>query len=143
MRTDERTDLREPYQLHQIRFTKDQVKWLLEILPLLRNGWWPESEDCQGAHSQRAYFQTPIEVAAELDARLEKTGIDGAMAEGRYTLSKPYESLAKQYNLGYDQVKRRIRRAIAYMSGWRRKIRTYKQWIEHRRSEKWTKVSSS
>lgn len=138
-----RTDEREPYQLYQIKFTQDQVKWLLEIVPLLRNGWWPESEDCQGGHSRRAYWQTPIEVAIELDARLEKTGLDGAMAEGRYTLAKSYESLSRQYNLDHEYVERRIRRVIVYMSGWRRKNRTYKQWIEHRRSEKWTKVSSA
>jgi len=131
-----RTDEREPYQLYEIRFTQDQVIWLLGILPLLRNGWWPESDDCQGSHSRRAYFETPILLAREIDARLEKTETDGAMAEGRYTLLKSYESLAKQYRFQYEEVVWRIEKAIKYISGWKRKRRSYKEWKEHRKGVK-------
>jgi len=127
-----RTDEREPYQLYEIKFTQDQVIWLLGILPLLRNGWWPESDDCQGAHSRRAYFQTPIEIAIELDARLEKTGIDGAMAEGRYTLLKTHVALAQQYRMDEEIVRRRIERAIKYVSGWKRKRFSYKAFKNRR-----------
>jgi len=133
-----RTEDKEPYQLHEIKFTRDQVVWCLEHLILLRNGFWPESEDCRGS-SQAAYFRTPAELAAEIDQRLEMTGTDGAMAELHYTNGRTLTSIAKQYNLrhpdaqGRELVKRWINQAVAYMSGWRRKRRTYKEWREHRK----------
>lgn len=122
----------EDYQLHEIRFTRDQVKWCLIHIVLLRQGFWPTSVEIKGS-SKVAYFRTPAEVAAEIDYRLKVTGVDGTMAELRYSSGESYKTLASRYSTTYQDAVDRVRNVIRYMQGWRRKRRNYKEFLNHRK----------
>jgi len=131
--TDAEKAISEPYHLHEITFTVGQVIWCLSIITILRQGLWPQSEECPSSHSKGASWRTPIELAAEIDSRLEMTGIDGAMAEAHFSGYRSSSSIAKQYHLEILDVKHRIWNAIKYMAGKNRKRRSYKEWLNHRK----------
>jgi len=109
------------------------VIWLIENLETLRQGEWPTGgNNCNVSRKQRtnrAYFETPVIILAEIESRLEATGQDGVMCKLFFCLGEPELIIAKQFNIPADKVERRIRRALNYMSGWRRKTLPYRKWI--------------
>jgi len=111
----------------EIFFTRPQVLWLFEHLPTIREGNWPSrptsytDPNVQKSLSRHAPFETPIAIAAELLKRLENAGQDGAMCKMEYVYGETVESIARHWHLETDTVDRRIRRALSYCCGWRRK----------------------
>lgn len=109
--------------------------WLIENLEILRRGSWPPGGDTGNVfrkqRTNRAYFETPAIICAEIETRLEATGADGIMCKLLYCLDESELVIAKQFNIPADKVWRRINRALAYMSGWKRKG-SYREWISQR-----------
>ena len=111
----------------EIKFNKAQCLWLIPQLPRLREGTYPTNPvgtgytDAPAKRSlkYRAYFETPCQIAGELDYRLSKTGVDGKLLVA--------EVMAEYTELSYEAV-----RALNYVSGWRRKG-NYGQWKRQRR----------
>lgn len=136
------------YSPHSIRFSKSQVKWLIPLLPMLRNGEYPPNPTVTGYVEQSgkpqfrpgARFETPAGLAAELDIRIQRAGLDGLLLELLYSGDPDDELFIIQHialALGEDieRVEKRLKQALTYISGDGRKERSYKQWIGHRKSD--------
>lgn len=105
------------YQLKDIRLSDRQHwLWLLRYLPSLREGNWLEAMHYESDDSKLAVFQTPIELVAEMDKRLEAAGIDGAMLEDCYSNHRTWTSIAKQYQVSWWAARQAIYRALRYVS---------------------------
>ena len=132
-------DERIGFELSEISLSdKYQVIWLFPLLPILRNGQWPYDTRCETGHSKYPSFQTPVELAAELDRRLEKTRQDGAMVELFYNGQRSYESIGKQFNLSLVVVKANIRKGLAYIcdSQAHKRGLSYSEWRKLRRPKR-------
>lgn len=123
------------YEPRQIIFSHEQVLWLLDHIQILRDGKWPPrpasgyvEPNIQKSPSRHAPFETPVQVAAELLARLGKAGQDGAMVKLMYCYGEDDETIARHWHITVDTAKRRINRAINYCCGWRRKGDYRQKW---------------
>lgn len=114
----------------EIRFTRRQVLWLIRNLNTLRDGHWPPEASNyidipigERSTSKKAPFVTPVEYAAEILTRLEKAGIDGLILEAVECWDKSPDSMAAYFKVEEWVIARRKRRALAFVAGWRRKVR--------------------
>jgi len=114
-----------PYEIH---FTLEQVEWIMENMEELMAGVWPPEPTsytdpvAQQHHAtQHASFEKTIEVAGEVNARLENAGQDGAMCKMMYVYGEDIATIAKYWHLGNTMTEKRIDRALHYCCGWRRK----------------------
>lgn len=124
------------FQLYEIYLgDKLQVAWLFRYLPLLREGLWPQDTDCESGGSRVPAFRAPVEVSIEIDKRIEKAGIDGALVEAFYSCNRSYTSLATQFHLNWEVVRRKIRRGLMYISDNQahKMNQSYSHWRELRR----------
>lgn len=128
------------YSPDAIKFTRRQVIFLLSILPSIREGYWPpdprrsDTGYCEVPVRQKqrfykAYRENIISVAAELEMRLEKTGLDGLLAKAVYCWGDSYPSLAKHLGCPDDDVSRRVEDALRYICGIKRKRYPYRHYI--------------
>ncbi len=117
------------YVPSEIRFTRQQVLWLIKNLPTLRSGYWPTEASSyigipgrkSGKH--KAYFETPVEYAAEIQSRLERAhGQGGLILLAIEGWDMTVASLAAYFKLPEWVILRRRRQALAYVAGWRRKV---------------------
>jgi hypothetical protein len=120
----------EPKEIH---FSLEQVKWIISILPLLREGrWQPKPHEGAYGHSvsrsqgkpDHAPFESPAMIAAEMDARLKSCGADGWLVKAVFALDEDERSLG----LESHDFRRRVGRCLSYLSGWRRKTSSYRDW---------------
>ena len=105
------------YELYNIDlFSKLHIAWLMLYLPSLRRGEWPNALDCEYGGSQAPPFRTPIELAAEIDRRIERCDKDGAMLELYYSGCRSYKSISKQFGLNVRYVIDHIEQALKYLA---------------------------
>ncbi len=142
--------MNEPYyKPSDIFFRQEQVIWLIPYLPLLRSGTYPRNPAETGYTEApinkrqvraKAGFVNAAEVAAELDWRIQQTGDDGLFLEMVY--SQPddkyfvMQHIAVALRIDVNQVDKDIHTALAYITGWKRKTRSYIQWRQHKGSER-------
>ena len=131
------------YSPDAIRFSRRQVRWLLSLLPSIREGYWPAKGNETGydntpMRQKHRYYKAKkeniISIAAELEIRLERTGLDGLLVKAIYCWDDSYSSLAKHLHCSEDAIDRRVDDAMRYVCGKRRKGRGYKQYLNHRKS---------
>lgn len=107
---------------------EEQILWLLKHKATICAGEWPPEGVASGyvgedrARSQKAPFETPVQVCAELSARLEATGL-----EGKLLLSEVRAGISVQF------MQEESRRALRYMRGSKRKELDYLTWKRQRR----------
>ena len=114
----------------QIEFTWEQVEWLLSHYPLLQAGQWPKEDREDNiaptgvvpkVHGVRrrhwAYFETPCEVAAELDIRMQLIGGDSSILRDIYILGLTEEKAAKMRGLSDSKLHRLKVDAMKMMCG--------------------------
>jgi len=109
----------------EIRWCAYQVEWLISNSDMLRKGQWPAEETGSGPGSRQfkseGSFVKASVVVAELDARLKSTGVCGkllvALVESGGTLGT---------------LDRDARDALYYISGWRRKVTSFRAWRNQR-----------
>ena len=122
---------------NEIIFAKVQITWLVAWLPVLERGEWPPipQNETWNQHKRAksgAYFETPAAIYAEVTYRLDRTGQDGAMLKDFYLWEKSDREMTTTYpGLDIWEIERRVRRALAYISGWKRKRRTYQDFVSH------------
>jgi len=101
--------------------------WLIEHIVELGEGNWPDNPDGSnyvdlpiGSYRPKsgAYFTKPAEIVAEVMTRLNKTGEDGI------TLMEDIHSGIRRY----EDLKSVAKRALNYISGWRRRKSSYRAW---------------
>lgn len=129
------------YSPREIKFSREQVLWLIRNLPALKEGYWPPEASSyidipigKRTASRKAPFETPTEYAAEIEARLERAGIDGLILEAIECWDKSEQSLASYLRLPVDVISRRADTALGYISGWRRKV-SYWHFRHHKISD--------
>jgi hypothetical protein len=113
-----------------ITFTRDQVLWLIYMLPLLTEGCWPRDPNQSsidvpgprlGIKSFRAPFENPAMIAAEIEARLQRTGLAGRVL---------YYQLRADCTWG--DLEKSARSALYYCCGWKRKSTSFANWKSQR-----------
>ena len=125
-----------------IKYTKAQVRWLIPQLPLLRGGSYPRNPKETGYEDSvslqqikdSANFEVPAGIAAELDIRIQRAGVDGLMLEFLYAFEPDdeyyvVEHMAQCLNLHRKEVEQRIRNALYFVSGPDRKAGSYSQYV--------------
>lgn len=122
----------------EIAFRRRQMLWLIEHLPELREGYWPANPAGSGyidlpivrkggVRSHQAPFITAAEYAAEVEARLEKCGIDGLILLAIECWGESEASLGKYLRMPEWSIRKRAKNALRYISGFKRKRRTYRE----------------
>jgi len=129
--------MQEHYQPRDINFSTEQVIWILEYLPMLIEGLWPSDPQGTGytdvamgskSRSRHAPFETPCQIAAEIEVRLKKLGTDRHLVEDRYTNMIPEEMIAQKLGVHPEEVYKRLDSALKYISRWWRKRMSYPGW---------------
>jgi hypothetical protein len=118
----------------EIRFCPYQVLWVIANSDIFRAGHWPKNPNGDDSSGQKgikaeAAFVKPILILAELESRLERTGIQGKL-------------LVAQIEAGYEfnMLDREARDALFYVKGWRRKRISFIDWKRKRRWLKRTEI---
>jgi len=119
-------------------FDSQQVKWILVHLELLKAGYWPPDPSGREGikthkKTKRAYFEVPVEIATEVEVRLEETGRDGLLCLTFYHGNIGQDKIAHYGAMPVEEVGERISRVIRYISGWNRKRRTYEEFVKHKK----------
>lgn len=128
----------------KITFHHRQILFLIKNLPQLREGCWPANPAGSGyidlpmvkkgkTRSHKSYFEIPTGIATEVEARLEKCGIDGLLLEAIECWGKSEQSLAKHLGMPVWSIRKRANNALRYVSGLNRKNQSYKEFISHRK----------
>lgn len=110
-----------PFTYADIKFCRIQMLWLLLHLKELGEGQWPESikaSDLPWVNKplrSEGYFAKAAAIAGEVSWRLSKTGVDGKL-------------LQAEVETGHDELAYEARRALNFISGFRRRRQSYKTW---------------
>ncbi len=124
---------KEWYSYADIRWCRFQCIWLITHIVELGEGNWPDNPDGSSyvdpalrskSFRSEAYFCKPVGLVAEVMSRLGKTGEDGI------TLMEDIQSGIKEYN----NLKTIAKRALDYISGFRRRKEPYSAWKYRQKS---------
>lgn len=130
------------YAPRDIRFTQGQMVWLVSWLTTLEVGDWPaipqnETWSRRQKSQGGAYFEMPAQIWAEITYRLDRCGQDGEMLKDFYLWHKADREMCIAYRIDdIYEVERRVARALRYVSGWKRKTRSYQDFTSHPRHAK-------
>jgi len=127
-----------------ILFHREHIIWLLKHLKELKVGEWPPDPGVTGyteapggvvtSRAKNAHYEIACSCAAEVSIRLKATGLDGYLVEERYMEDKTEQEISDTRHLPLTEVYQRLRTAINYMSGWRRRQYSYSDFKRHRRT---------
>ena len=118
------------YKPSSIRWTHEQIKWILRWSEIIQSGRWPSDYKESGyvggnkSHNQRAPYETPIQIWAELTKRIERTNQDGYFLQAVYSNDNriaEMERIAKAFHMDINEVSDRVERALRYCTGWCRR----------------------
>jgi len=132
------------YAPSEISFHRKHMLFLLKHLILLREGVYPPDPYHSGYTDEpiskkkkrirrTPSFATPALYTAEVEIRLERAGIDGLILEAIEAWGKSPASISAHLRIPEGLVKKKRDTALRYVSGWRRKKRTYKQFVNHKK----------
>lgn len=136
------TTEREYYKFNELKFDSRCMLWLIRHLATLKEGRYPP--DPVGSSSyvdtglgkrtvrSRAPFENAELIAGEVEARLERCGLDGLILKALTLWEETPEYLAKCLGKPVWSIIERRASALKYISGWRRKRSDYKTWREHK-----------
>ena len=109
----------------EIRFCRVQMIFLIEHIVELGEGSWPANPDSSSyvdspirsrQFNADAYFTKPTEMVAEVMTRLNRT------EDGSCLMEEIHSGLTERYLLSP-----KARKALNYISGWRRRKESYKK----------------
>lgn len=116
----------------QFTFQRDEVLWALHNANLFREGKWPPQNITSGyidpgirkkGVKREPAFVKPAVIIAEIDWRLERTGVDGKL-------------LMAEVDARYERFSDEAWAALNFISGWKRKRMSYNQWKADRKYKK-------
>ena len=137
------TEDHEYYKFNELTFDARQMLWLIRHLPTLKEGHWPPDPVGSGGYTdrqgkrpvkRRAPFENAALIAGEVEARLEMCGLDGLILKAIVLWEETPEYLAKCLKMPEWVILERKAAALRYISGWRRKQSTYREFLGHRRA---------
>ena len=111
------------YSPGKIRYTREEMMWGIAWLGLLEDGIWPPEhketgyDDSHGSRNTKTKFIPAALFYAEITERLKTTGEAG-------------EALVDEIQGGveFEGLSRPAKRALNYISGWRRRKLKYPKW---------------
>ena len=123
------------FQPSEIEFTQEHhISWLITKLDILKSGQWPKEpprkpdgmeEDSEligkSKIKARAYFETPIQFAVEIEERLDICRHDGQLLELVFRYGKTVEELSKRYHISNAKIRFRVEAALKHCTGGKRK----------------------
>ncbi len=113
---------KEWYSPGEVYFDHQTALWIIQNLGILRAGRWPpESSNYIDILTKKlgrhlAYFEIPIQYAAEIELRMEKAGLDGLILLAIECWGETEASLANYLTIPDWSINRRKRRALAYVA---------------------------
>ena len=119
---------REWFSYSDIQWCSHQVFWLLKYAEILHQGQWPVPDERAevGLHGKKVIPEAPfakvIAIIAEVDYRLQRTGVKGELLA---------EQAVNREKMLY--LSARAKDALYYISGWKRKDRSFTDWLKDRR----------
>jgi len=125
---------------HEIYFNKRQMLWLIQHLGELKEGSYPKDFSSYIDPSiinkilrTKAYFEIPALFRCEVESRLEMAGLDGLILKCIEAWGESETSIAAHLRIPEELVKKKRDTALSYVSGWRRKRRTYGEFNSHKK----------
>ena len=125
---------------------REHIIFLLKNLVELRAGGYPPDPGVSGyteapggfvtIRARGASFEYSCLLAAEVDIRLKATGMDGYLVEEKYIDDMSEQEISDLRHIPLEEVFRRLRTAINYMSGWKRRPYSYADFKAHRRNKR-------
>ena len=114
------------YLYIEIRWCPYQVVFILESSDTLLAGNWPDNPDSSSyidpmiktGFRSEAYFTKPVEILAEVEWRLKRTGVDGKLLREQIENGKSIAEMQPE-----------ARSALMYVKGKRFKRTDYKRWL--------------
>lgn len=125
------------WELREIHFTQSQIKWLLPVLKELKEGIYPKQPvgyagcEVRMRSAGAARFTRPVEIAAELEVRMQLCSIDGLLTLNYFTYGMAIIELMHYVNQDEVEVWNRIGRCLRFCSGSKRKT-DYKKFVNHK-----------
>jgi len=112
------------YSPGAIRFTRRQMLWLIANLGTLEAGHYPpeisnyfDQKLFQKTKGNKAPFIIPIEIAAEVNTRLEACGADGLSLLASQGWGMSDASIARYFHTTEKRARKRYKTALAYITG--------------------------
>lgn len=136
------------FSMAEIKFCRQQMIFLLVHIGELREGKWPQDplggsydiEPGKKPKQTKSPFENLSCIKAEVEVRLKKIdkapftlSADGLMLENHYGWDTTEIDLARQYKINEHEVRKRIKRALNYITGRKRKDRGYAEFVIHSR----------
>lgn len=126
-----------PYEFFSMSafcFKREQIEWVLPFLHILKEGEWVKNPIGQEEGEKRkplatARHEMPCLIAAEIEMRLMRCGKDGLLVKAKFCWNEDVERFARHLNLDINSVDRRVNNTLNYVSGWKRKERSYKDYV--------------
>jgi len=133
--------------LGAVHYDLEQVEWLLPQLKDLREGNYPSEPretgyvGIQQRITERAPFEVVCQIAAEIDIRLARTGLDHYLVEDKYCKGLSESEIAQNLYMDEFEVYKRIRSVVTYIASgsiprWitteKRKGISYREWVRSR-----------
>lgn len=138
------------WSYQDFRFRKEQVLWAIKHLPELKEGIYPtdpvggsgyvDKHIGKSGVKRESSFVKPAIIAGEVEARLGLCGLDGLILKALILWEETPEYLTKCLSISEQEIYWRRSRALAYISGWRRKRVSYREFISHRKTTSQRKV---
>ena len=137
------------YSPVSIRFTREQMIWLIENLELLEEGIFPcdpkdtgytETPNVQTSRSHRARFETPAQYCAEVTARMYPKDKNGKIIDRKLHEASDVLVWEVQHGLSdYELLSPQAKRALNYISGWSRRETPFSKWCYQQKEKMETK----
>ena len=96
----------------KITFGRRQILFFIKNLPQLRKGH--------------------LNIAIEIEARLEKCGLDGLVLLAIECWGESEASMANYFRMPEWSIRKRAKNALRYISGWKRKKQSYKEFLRQK-----------
>jgi len=109
----------EPYEIH---YSREQVDWLLEYLPLLIDGNYPPAPSDYAELNGRSFkcsFWVAARIATELTIRIKACGLDGYLAIEHYAEGKSLKKICQSRSLDEGKMETVLNRVKSYISSHR------------------------
>jgi len=116
------------FHFGQIRFCPYQCIFIIRNADTLRAGHWPQNPDRaddnagQRRIKTEATFTKPILILAEVESRLNRTGIHGKLLVAQIEAGRDFDTLDRD-----------ARTALLYIKGYRRKRMSFNHWKKARK----------
>jgi len=105
-----------------VRYDGEDIDLLLPWLLEMRAGSYPVEpsggyvEGKRAGLSHHAFYEAGCQVAAEIDLRLARCGLDRYLVEDNICRAIPEEDLARRLDMPVWEIRRRIRSAVSYIA---------------------------